>query len=301
MKMSADSKVFEAAKKVFAALQKNAGAGLAAVACAAALTASQDASALETKTYDQLRAYEYNAGKSKGFANTCPGLDNSARGSISLEKGKKYEISDFCMQPTQIFIKAETGLKKDEGNPVFQQGRLMTRQTYTLDQVEGDLFIGDDGKVTFEETDGFDYQPLTVKLPGGELVPMLFSIKKFLGTTPIAATGISPATEIEGDVVVPSYRGGAFLDPKGRGVTSGYDNAVALPAKSDDEELIKENNKSALDSPGHLSLQVVRVDGSSGEFAGVFNHEQLSDTDLGAKVPKEIKLSGVFYGRVNQA
>jgi photosystem II oxygen-evolving enhancer protein 1 len=36
-----------------------------------------------------------------------------------------------------------------------------------------------------------------------------------------------------GEFVVPSYRGATFLDPKGRGAASGYDNAVALPAASD--------------------------------------------------------------------
>jgi photosystem II oxygen-evolving enhancer protein 1 len=36
-----------------------------------------------------------------------------------------------------------------------------------------------------------------------------------------------------GEFVVPSYRGATFLDPKGRGAATGYDNAVALPAASD--------------------------------------------------------------------
>ena len=36
-----------------------------------------------------------------------------------------------------------------------------------------------------------------------------------------------------GEFVVPSYRGSSFLDPKGRGASTGYDNAVALPAASD--------------------------------------------------------------------
>lgn len=32
-----------------------------------------------------------------------------------------------------------------------------------------------------------------------------------------------------GEFLVPSYRGSSFLDPKGRGGSTVYDNAVALP------------------------------------------------------------------------
>lgn len=46
---------------------------------------------------------------------------------------------------------------------------------------------------------------------------------------------------------VPSYRTGLFLDPKGRGMATGYDMAVALPAlqtgEEGDAELFNENNK----------------------------------------------------------
>ena len=49
-----------------------------------------------------------------------------------------------------------------------------------------------------------------------------------------------------GEFTVPSYRGATFLDPKGRGGATGYDNAVALPARSDSEELAKENTKSTV-------------------------------------------------------
>ena len=45
---------------------------------------------------------------------------------------------------------------------------------------------------------------------------------------------------------MPSYRGATFLDPKGRGGATGYDNAVALPARADSEELAKENTKSTV-------------------------------------------------------
>lgn len=64
---------------------------------------------------------------------------------------------------------------------------------------------------------------MTVQLPGGERVAFLFTIKQ------LAANGTLDS--FSGDFTVPSYRGSSFLDPKGRGGSTGYDNAVALPAK----------------------------------------------------------------------
>ncbi len=40
------------------------------------------------------------------------------------------------------------------------------------------------------------------------------------------------------------------MSVQGRGASTGYDTAVALPAKGDDEELAKENNKSAAGGKG---------------------------------------------------
>ncbi|MQL41256.1 Photosystem II manganese-stabilizing polypeptide, partial [Escherichia coli] len=110
--------------------------------------------------------------------------------------------------------------------------------TYTLDEIEGPLEVSPDGTVKFEEKDGIDYAAVTVQLPGGERVPFLFTIKQ------LAASG--KPESFSGEFLVPSYRGSSFLDPKGRGASTGYDNAVALPAggRGDEEELAKENNKS---------------------------------------------------------
>ncbi len=114
-------------------------------------------------------------------------------------------------------------------------------------------------------------------------------------------TSINTSTDFEGIFKVPSYRGAAFLDPKGRGVTSGYDNAVALPAQSDVEELSRANVKQTPVLTGKISLQVAKVDNSTGEIAGTFESEQPSDTDLGAKEPEEVKVRGLFYARVEPA
>lgn len=81
--------------------------------------------------------------------------------------------------------------------------------------------------LTFKEEDGIDYAATTVQMPGGERVPFLFTVKD------LVAKGnggeIKPGFEMGGPFTVPSYRTGLFLDPKGRGTTTGYDFAGALP------------------------------------------------------------------------
>merc|ERR1712216_513475 len=100
----------------------------------------------------------------------------------------------------------------------------------------GDFKVGSDGSVNVVEKDGIDYAPTTVQLAGGERVPFLFTLKE------LQAKGNT--SQFGGDFVVASYRGSSFLDPKGRGGSTCYDNAVALPAAGDAEELEKENIKS---------------------------------------------------------
>lgn len=99
-----------------------------------------------------------------------------------------------------------------------------------------------------------------------------------------------------GEFKVPSYRGSSFLDPKGRGASTGYDTAVALPAAGDAEELAKENNKSAAGSKGTMVLSTAKYDPTMGEIAGVFESVQPSDTDLGAKVRAGAGTRGAVHG-----
>lgn len=93
---------------------------------------------------------------------------------------------------------------------------------------------------------------------------------------------------------------GLFLDPKGRGTTTGYDQAVALPAlqAGGDEGLFKENNKMFEVLGGSTELTVTSVDASTGDFYGTFESKQASDTDMGSKAPKTILLKGVFSGHI---
>ena len=81
---------------------------------------------------------------------------------------------------------------------------------------------------------------------------------------------------------------------QGRGGSTGYDNAVALPARADAEELLKENVKKTGALKGSAVFSVAKVDTATGEIAGVFESIQPSDTDLGAKPPKDVKITGLW-------
>lgn len=45
-------------------------------------------------------------------------------------------------------------------------------------QMSGTFKVDGSGNVELKETDGIDYAPVTVQLPGGERVPFLFSVKE---------------------------------------------------------------------------------------------------------------------------
>merc|ERR1712054_580333 len=185
------------------------------------------------------------------------------------------------------------GSFKVKEDNVFVGTKLMTRLTYTLDEISGIFKVGSDGSVELKEEDGIDYAATTVQLPGGERVPFLFTIKELVAKGNLGQFG--------GDFIVPSYRGSSFLDPKGRGQSTGYDTAVALPARGDDEELAKENTKNTAALKGSIVLSTAKVDPTSGEIAGVFQSIQPSDTDLGAKAPKDVRVTGLWYARLTKA
>ncbi|MBD2430410.1 MULTISPECIES: photosystem II manganese-stabilizing polypeptide [Fischerella] len=262
--------------------------------CLGLLTACSEgptAGSTDLLTYDQI--------KGTGLANKCPQLTETSRGSIPIDASQSYVIKELCLEPTNFFVREEPANKRQKAE--FVAGKLVTRKTYSLDQIEGDLKVNPDGSLTFVEKDGFDFQATTVQLPGGERVPFLFTIKGLVAQSQPGMTSINTSTDFEGTFRVPSYRGATFLDPKGRGVATGYDSAVALPAQSDDEELLRANVKRADVLNGKISLSVAKVDSSTGEIAGTFESEQPSDTDLGAGEPKEVKVRGIFYARLEKA
>lgn len=240
-------------------------------------------------SFDELQGLTYLQVKGSGLANICPVIVGGT-GNVRSIKAGEYTFEKFCLEPTSFKVKDDTQ-SKTVGSE-YVDTKLMTRLTYTLDDMSGQMRVSGDGKVEFNEEDGLDYAPTTVQLPGGERVAFLFTVKQLNATGTLDNFG--------GDFNVPSYRGSSFLDPKGRGGSTGYDTAVALPARGDDEELLKENNKSTASLKGTIVLATAKVDATTGEIAGVFQSVQPSDTDLGAKAPKEVKVTGLWYARLTQ-
>merc|ERR1711948_127170 len=238
-------------------------------------------------TFDELQGLTYLQVKGSGLANTCPVIEGGSSNLRELPSGN-YNFDKFCMEPTSFKVKEESQLKG--GEPDFVDTKLVTRLTYTLDDMSGKMKIGSDGSVSFIEEDGIDYAPTTVQLPGGERVAFLFTVKQLNTSGSLDSFG--------GEFNVPSYRGSSFLDPKGRGGSTGYDTAVALPARGDDEELSKENTKNTSALKGSIVLSTAKVDPETGEIAGVFQSIQPSDTDLGSKAPKDVKVTGLWYARL---
>jgi photosystem II oxygen-evolving enhancer protein 1 len=235
-----------------------------------------------------------------GLANTCPEIpEASRRGSIPIDSAQSYVLTDLCIEPKEYFVKEEPTNKRKEAE--FIPGKVLTRDTSTLEQITGILTAGSDGVLTFKEQDGIDFQAITIQLPGGEQVPFLFTIKNLVASTQPGFDSINSSTDFEGEFKVPSYRGQVFLDPKGRSVASGYDTAVALPARGDEETFTRANVKQLVSGNGKISLNVTKVIPDTGEIAGVFESEQPSATDLGAEDPEEVKVRGTFYGRIEPA
>ena len=162
----------------------------------------------------------------------------------------------------------------------------------------GDLKLNDD-ELTFTELGGIDFQPVTVLLPGGEEVPFTFSSKELVATA--NGNAFTTSTDFSGPYRAPSYRTSNFLDPKGRGLTTGYSSAVGLVPAGDDEKLRKETIKQYVDGTGTMSFSITKIDSETGEFAGVFSATQPSDTDMGTKAAVDVKITGELYGRLEKA
>ncbi|MFO7628305.1 MAG: photosystem II manganese-stabilizing polypeptide [Prochlorococcaceae cyanobacterium] len=232
-----------------------------------------------------------------GLANDCPTLPESARGSISLDPSANYQLREICLHPAEVYVKGEPANKRQEAQ--FVAGKILTRYTTSLDQVFGDLVVKGDS-LNFKELGGIDFQIVTVLLPGGEEVPFVFSSKELDATADGAA--ITTSTDFTGSFRVPSYRTSNFLDPKGRGLTTGVEYTQGLVGLGADADgLERENIKRYVDGTGTMEFSITRVDGNTGEFAGVFTAIQPSDTDMGSKEPLDVKVTGELYGRLEKA
>lgn len=259
--------------------------------CLSVLTACSEAPSATSNipmTYDEIR--------NTGLANSCPQVDETRRGQIPLESGVSYRLVELCMEPTSFFVKQKSASKRKEAE--YVAGKSLTRYTTSLEQVSGDIIPQPDGSLVFDEKLGMDFQAITVLLPGGDQVPFLFTVKGLKAQTQPGLNAITTSTDFVGDFRVPSYRTANFLDPKARGLTTGYDNAVALPGRADSIDLSRENVKAFDVGSGTISLQISKVDSNTGEVGGTFISEQPSDTDMGTAASDDVRLQGVFYGRI---
>jgi photosystem II oxygen-evolving enhancer protein 1 len=229
-----------------------------------------------------------------GRANDCPSLPDSARGTISLDPSARYQLREICLHPSEVFVKGEPVNKRQEAQ--FVPGKILTRYTSSLDQVYGELKLNGD-QLTFTELGGIDFQPVTVLLPGGEEVPFTFSSKELVATA--SGNAFTTSTDFSGSYRAPSYRTSNFLDPKGRGLTTGYSSAVGLVPAGD--EFSGETIKRYVDGTGTMNFSITKIDADTGEFAGVFSATQPSDTDMGTKAAVDVKVTGEIYGRLEKA
>lgn len=262
-------------------------------ACGGGLSAS------DRLTYDQLKSLSYDDIVGTGLAAKCPQVAGDASDAIALDGGQSFTLGSLCIEPSEYFVKEEPKNKRAEAE--FEPAQSLTRITATLDQVFGPLAFNDEGKITFTESGGIDFAAITVRLASGERFPFLFTTKGLVATAANAGNALAPEVTLSGDYTVPSYRTSNFLDPKARGLTAGYETAVALPSSGDAEEIMRENMKSFDVGQGHIEFTISKVDAFTGEVAGIFEAVQPSDTDMGSKEPTDIKIRGVFYGRVDSA
>lgn len=273
-------------------MASDAAAAILATGVTFAGPAVLSANAITSEVRNQL---SYEQVKGTGLANRCNEVVGKDKISVP---GSGYSLVDLCLEPKTWQVEEEVANKQGDVTKQFVNTKLMTRQTYTLDGISGKLEGGN--SLTFKEEDGIDYAPTTVQLPGGERVPFLFTVKELVAKG--NGGSFQPGFEMGGSFKVPSYRSGLFLDPKGRGMTTGYDQAQGLIASQTgldgQEELQNENNKVYDVYDGTIEFAVSAVNADEGEVGGVFVSSQASDTDLGSKAPKKVLSKGIFYARV---
>ncbi len=238
-------------------------------------------------SYDDIRG--------TGLANNCPQLTGTNMDAIAIASNESYQLKELCLQPTTFLVK-RSPLRHQAGK--FVESKLLTRESSSLDQVSGELKSDANGHITFVEQGGFDFQPVTVQLPDGERVPLLFTVKGLIATSQNPTGVISPSTRIAGSFDVPPYRTSSFMDPKGRGLNMGYDAAVGIPIQADRDEFSRQNTKSFEVNQGNIVLQIDKVNQATGEISGLFESQQPSDTDFGSKESMAVKIQGRFYSRI---
>jgi len=62
-------------------------------------------------------------------------------GSINLGGGKTYKLVDLCIEPKTFAVEEESTSKRGESKKEFVPTKLVTRQTYTLAGISGDIKV----------------------------------------------------------------------------------------------------------------------------------------------------------------
>merc|ERR1712127_252147 len=151
------------------------------IALAGALAVGIAAAPAQALTRSEVDQLSYLQVKGTGLANRCPEV--IGEDTISPKSGTK--LVDICIEPKAWAVEEEIG-KGGKTEKKFVNSKVMTRQTYTLAGVEGDIESAG-GNIVFKEKEGIDYAATTVQLPGGERVPFPFSVKD------LVAKGSGPA------------------------------------------------------------------------------------------------------------
>merc|ERR1719428_2379828 len=158
-------------------------------------TGAPDAANALTKS--QINELSYLQVKGTGLANRC--AEVIGEGTIAPKTGQK--LTQMCIEPKAWAVEEEIG-KAGKTEKKFVNSKVMTRQTYTLEGIEGSL-SSDGGNITFKEQEGIDYAPTTVQLPGGERVPFLFTVKELVAKG--KGDKFVPGFQMGGDFQTPSY------------------------------------------------------------------------------------------------
>jgi hypothetical protein len=116
----------------FEDVKKAASIGMATIVAAGAL--AQPAQAI---TKSELNQLSYLQVKGTGLANRCPEV--IGEGSITPKTGQK--LVDMCIEPKAWAVEEEVG-SKGATEKRFVTSKVMTRQTYTLDGIEGNIAGG---------------------------------------------------------------------------------------------------------------------------------------------------------------
>lgn len=87
-------------------------------------------------TYDQFQSLTYTQIKGTGLANTCPIIDGGSDNPKDLKAGS-YSMYKFCMEPTSFKVKEESVARG--GAPSYSSTKLLTRLTYSLDEVRREV------------------------------------------------------------------------------------------------------------------------------------------------------------------